>query len=252
MAQVDLEIEVTLLACRLEQGGQLDEEGGPLPQMPHRQHPEMADRVELPGNAAAGFPQALLGALQALSSGEPLTPRAGPHARRHLGQTRRVLAALTARELPSLLQNQADIRPFHRSEENLHRQTARHPFGIARGLRQEQVAGVELGRSQNVDQTQTDLNRPASVDALELDRIAVFRPPLLELDPAQPQAQAVPPQSDQRLPGAPREAHARSAQNMSQDRHAAVDVAADQELLRGVPLGLDRIDGARMSNRLQE
>ncbi len=39
---------------------------------------------------------------------------------------------------------------------------------------------------------------------------------------------------------------------MPQDRHAAIDVAADQKLLGGVSLRLDRVDGPRMPHRLQE
>ena len=140
-------------------------------------------------------------------------------------------------------------RPRDREVGGLERQRPRHAVGLAGPQREQQVARLEVRPADHVHQRQAGRDRPAGIDAQQVAGGNSRLVALAEAEPARRRARRAPGAATARPRAAFGQLHAERRQDRAHDAHALVDVAADQELLGGAPLQLDRLRGGGAGRR---
>jgi hypothetical protein len=123
----------------------------------------------------------------------------------------------------------------HRFGTDQHADTAR----LAGLQREQQAARLKIGAADVVDQRQADGHGAVNVDPLEVGQGDVAGIFLAPAQAAQLEARAVPQNRQQGAFGRRRQHHADFAEHDADDLEAALDVAADEELLGGAAAAVE-------------
>ena len=141
--------------------------------------------------------------------------------------------------------------PAHGDVGRLHGQGPRDAVRLARLQREDQVAGLEVRAAHHVEHRQPDPERPARVDPQErVDRNLGL---VARAEAQAAQAHLRPPeeQGKDRPPIRPRQRHVELGEDDIQGPPRVREVAADEELLGGAAVEIDRGRGARLLRRRQ-
>ncbi len=158
-------------------------------------------------------------------------------ARRAGGEAERVRVADAARDLQAppgeLGGARGALRAGGGGVRDLEREGARDAVRLAGVEGEEEVAALEVGAPDVVDEREADGDGPARVDADELVGGEILGGALGVFQAAELQAGAARHERDHGGLAAPRDLHAEGRHHEAHDREAALHVAADEELLGG-------------------
>ncbi len=247
--------QVAPLLRFLQEGWQATRELGQLSQEEEQVEPDELSHQDLPDHPRAALAQDLL---RPLTEDAPLAPASAEPGGDASDQRREADGVGLIHPLrdglrrpEKALRPRAAPVPSHRDVSRLHGQGARDSIGLTGAKGEHQVAGLEVRPADHVHERHSDADRPAGVNPKQLlrgdlDLVALAKPQPAEPDLGPPQEEG-----DERPSGRFRQTHAQLREHGAQGPDPVFDVAADEELLCGAAVKVDREGGTGSLRRRQ-